>query len=106
MKKLIPLNLSVIIKLDEVEDKLSPGGIHIPTEQGMEHQDTGLVEAIGDMAFHEYQVPPVVIGDRVAFDRYAGKAHWDENNIKVTHRIVSDRDIWCRIVEVDEDNNE
>ena len=101
-KKIIPLNLVVVIKLNQIEDKSSPGGIYIPVDMNETHQDTGVVESIGALAFSEYKECPIKVGDEVCFDRYAGKEMWDEKNIKITHRIVSDRDIWAKLVEVEE----
>lgn len=95
-----PLNATVFITLDKGEEKVSEGGIFIPTDTDTLHMDTGIITALGPLAFADsaHEALNVKVGDRVTFDRYSGKEIRDGVTGEITHRIMPDIAIWGRVL--------
>ncbi|MCC3145014.1 co-chaperone GroES [Halanaerobium sp. Z-7514] len=77
-----PLNNKVAVQYlkDEKEEKTTEGGIVIPdSAQKDEKPQQGKIVAVGDNIAEEGKEDPVVVGDLVVFDKYAGtKVEIDE----------------------------
>lgn len=97
--KIEPLGVTVFIELDKVEEK-KVGMLIIPTETDSMHMDTGVITAIGPLAFEDQPEKDLKPGDRVVFNRYSGKEIKDERGHTVS-RIMADSEIWGRILEED-----
>jgi co-chaperonin GroES (HSP10) len=94
-----PLNATVFIILDEGKEKVTQGGIFIPTDTDEVHVDVGTIEALGPLAFldDEHSKMNIKVGDKVVFDRYSGKEIRDGITGEITHRIMPDIAIWGRV---------
>lgn len=74
MMKVRPIGHRVLIKPDKVEE-VSKGGIIIAKpaiDKEQLGQVTGIVLAIGEDCWREYDKPWCQVGDRVLYQRYAG----------------------------------
>ena len=93
-----PLGKTVFVKIDEAEDRKSAGGLILTVDHDRMHMDTGVVESLGPLAFINQEGITVKPGDRIVFNRYAGREIKDDVG-EVTHRIISDTEIWGQIEE-------
>ena len=95
----------VLLKLDHVElEQKSPTGIILPKldERLKEAIEHATVVSMGASAFKgTYEKPPIKVGDRVCYKRYAGnKANVDEKD-NTQYRVVEDEDILFKLEEVE-----
>lgn len=87
-----PINLNVLIRPDEVEDK-TKGGLYLPddTRERDEHAQTrGTLIAMCDDAFAEMKVKPEP-GQRVIYAKYEGVMYKGDDGL--TYRLVKDVDV-------------
>jgi len=90
-----PLDLRVLIKLDEVEE-FSEGGILLANKTKKDEQMaqvTGTIIAKGENAFSELYDKPDV-GDRVVIGKYVGWLTTGDD--EKDYRIVNDEDVIAR----------
>jgi chaperonin GroES len=83
--KIRPLGDNVVVEVDE-QEKVTPGGIHLPDASREAHQSVGRVIAVGRgarQADGAYATPEIKEGDRVLFLKYAGTAVEGQKNLKV-----------------------
>jgi len=98
---IIPVEFKVLIKVALVEDKTS-GGLWIPEtfldRQQMAH-DRGMLVAVSDMAFSDWQGVCPEVGDKVIFSKYAGSViHFQaKDGTREQFRLCNDKDI-CAII--------
>lgn len=108
-----PLGYRVLLELPKKEIKeKSEGGIYLPPSQKKEQErknagiDIGTIVDMSPGAFkdpnenYELEILPK-IGDRVMFDRYAGK-HLEYTDGR-QYRLVKDAVIYCVLTEDDKD---
>ena len=67
--KMIPTNDNVLVKREDIEEKKSPGGVHIP-KTAQKSPIFCEVLAIGDMLDHS--MAPIAVGDKVVVSTFAG----------------------------------
>lgn len=87
-----PINLNVLVRPDEVEEK-TPGGLYLAdtTKEKDRHQQTrGTLIDMCDDAFKEMTVRPKP-GDRVIFAKFEGVV-WDGDDGK-QYRLLKDIDV-------------
>jgi len=90
-----PLDLRVLIKLDEIEE-FSEGGILLANKTQKDEQMaqvTGTIIAKGENAFSELSLKPDV-GDRVVIGKYVGWLTTGDD--EKDYRIVNDEDVIAR----------
>jgi co-chaperonin GroES (HSP10) len=71
--KIVPVGHRVLIKPDEVDEKI--GSFYIPKERHkleQQAQVTGVVLEVGHDAYQEYAKPWCKVGDKVLYQRHAG----------------------------------
>ena len=91
----------MLIKPDHVETK-TEGGIIIPdvvTDKERKAVEYGTVVRTGPRAFIDYGRSPDILskGDRVSYNRYAGKTVKDVDGKE--YLLVNDQDVLCVITE-------
>lgn len=92
-----PVEYKILIKPDDVGDK-SAGGIYLPENaiaREQEARDTGVLIAVGAMAFDDWKGLKPKVGDKVIFSRYAGSLiPWrDKTGILQKFRLCNDKDV-------------
>ena len=92
MKSIQPINDNVVIKLEEVSQQKSSGGIYIP-DTAKEKPQEGKVLAVSKDAESQLN-----IGDRVIFKKYAGTETAVDGEELI---IVPIGDVLAKIVETD-----
>lgn len=91
----IPVEYKVVVRPEEVS-KQSPGGI-IYTEETHEAdelaQEEGVLIAKSDMAFSDWKCRIPKVGERILFQRYAGRmvTGKDGNN----YRVFNDKEVFA-----------
>jgi len=97
-----PVQFSVLIEVDEIEDK-SAGGIFLPQHsidrEQMGH-DRGKLIAKSDMAFEDWSGTTPQVGDKVIFKKYAGtviQQRGQDRSVVGKYRLCNDKDI-CAII--------
>lgn len=88
-----PINLNVLIRPDEVEDK-TKGGLYIPDDarERDEHAQTrGTLIAMCPDAFGEMGDNKPVPGQRVIYAKYEGVSYKGDDGL--TYRLVKDVDV-------------
>lgn len=95
--KLKPIDTTVAVEIEKINDK-SSGGIVLAedyiTKQQMNITE-GILAAVGDFAFMEIQqgfYPRV--GDKVYFKKFSGILHTDKETGK-EYRLIADTDIYA-----------
>ena len=68
-----PLGPRIKVKVKNPEEEVSSGGIIIQLKDKTEDNEIGLVVALGDLAYGNFQKNWCDLGDIVLFQRYAGK---------------------------------
>ncbi len=96
-----PLLHAILIEPDAVEQK-TESGIIIPdlvTEKERKAVEYGTVVRVGPRAFIDYGRSPDILskGDRVSYNRYAGKTVKDVDGKE--YLLVNDQDVLCVITE-------
>ena len=101
VKKFMPLDSNLIVKMDTGEIK-SQGGIILAAEGTREamSKEEGIIEQMGENAFEDLKTRPK-LGDRVYFKRYEGTtlveaAHSED---KLERRLIQDTRILATIIE-------
>ena len=93
----------VLVKQDEPEVKTA-SGIIISLDERKERKavEYGTVLQVGPRAFVDYGRDPSILstGDRISFNRYAGKEVVDVD--KETYLVLNDSDILCIVTDTGE----
>ena len=96
-----PLSWLVLIKMDPVAEKLG-SGIIAKTEHATANdelaQTCGVVVEIGPLAWSdkdEQGVPRAKVGDHIMIHKHVGQ--YFEGDDKEKYRVVTDKDILCRV---------
>jgi co-chaperonin GroES (HSP10) len=103
MKELLePLGPRIKIKVDAPKEERSAGGIIYQMEDNPEDNETGVVVALGEQAFGNFSKNWVEVGDKVLFQRYAGKPREEvnEDGSVTYYRILKDVDVIGRYKQV------
>ena len=98
-----PVQYSVLIMVDDVDDQTS-GGIFIP-EHALEREqmghDRGTLIAKSDMAFEEWYGTIPEVGDKIIFKKFAGTIiqHRDDRKVLGKYRLCNDKEVFAIIKE-------
>jgi co-chaperonin GroES (HSP10) len=97
---LVPVEYKVIVLPDKVEEKAGGGIIDKPQvtiTQEQRAQVRGLLVAVSEMAFSDWDGEKPKKGQRVYFAKYAGIYTEEKGPNGVQYRIINDKDIACII---------
>lgn len=92
-----PFGVCLLVRLDDVEDKVRTSGIIIQTEKDMRFQDTGEVVAMGPMAFSDYDKCPLELGDRVVFNTCDCPYFDFRDKDDHCYRVVTDIKVFAKV---------
>lgn len=94
----VPIGKTLLIKLDEIKDKERASGIIIRVERDFSLQDTGVIVAIGELAYRDaYKEPPVKVGDRVMFNNYDCPYIDARDKDECCYRVVLDGKVYGKL---------
>lgn len=87
-----------LIEADTFHKRAEALGMVIPQTEEKQREsigvDTGTIVAVGDLAWKQFDVAPwAVLGDRVAFAKYAGKVFKDPSDMESVYLVINDEDI-------------
>jgi len=106
---IVPLLHRIVVRPEKFEEvnkdiqRAKSFGLVIPELEDMKRAqasvDRGVVVAIGDTAYRDYNVdPPVKVGDSVNYARFAGKVVEDPES-GIEYILLNDEDLICVIKE-------
>ena len=89
-----PVGHRILILPRDIAEKTA-SGIILATEQGREREQmsntTGVVVAMGETCYEEADKPWCVVGNKIAFAKYAGLLYVGKDGKK--YRIINDTDV-------------
>lgn len=99
------LGSRIKVQVDPPMETRSSGGIIIETGNKQEDNETGIVVQLGEYAYGTFKTNWCDLGDKVLFQRYAGKPNEEiGQDGKIRYfRILKDIDVIGKYVEVNED---
>lgn len=98
VKKIIPIEYTVLVEPDQVEQQTS-GGLYLPDTARDKQQhavDKGVVVEIAGKAFADDAIwtDKPKVGDWVLYDKYAGTLiQFGEGRDKKTYRLINDKSV-------------
>ena len=97
-----PVELKVLILVDEVKDR-SSGGIYLSDQTREREQyahDRGIIVDMSEMAFYDWKGLKPKLGDKVLFDKYAGTMiQFRKDKEMQRYRLCNDKNIAAIIEE-------